>query len=505
MYLKTLCSLLLMLLLGGCSSLPDYSDRPLSQSLPPASSGPIADNIMPAIADAETGHSGVFPLLARDDALLARLALIEAARQSIDLQYYIYRDDLSGQLLAAALFRAAERGVRVRILLDDLQRRNDRSLSALNSHPNIEIRLFNPILNRTFRYLYSLINLSKAHRRMHNKSLTVDGRATIVGGRNIGDEYLLSQHEIDFGDLDLLAIGPVVESVARQFDIYWNSPISASVNDLITHAVIRPEALANWLQTLETELEQDGVLNRLNHNSQLAGLASGEIDWYWGKAEVLFDHPNKVYQPDEQESAVLQAISQAMQQSQRQLFIVSPYFVPTQHGTRLLSEIADQGVEVTIVTNSLASNDVFAVHGWYAKYRPELLTNGIQLWEVKVGNPETVTKSLTGSSRTSLHAKTFIVDGQKIFVGSFNLDPRSALINTELGILIESTALAKTAEKQFRDLLQQRAYQLKLDDDGQLIWYDYSQGTTTSCEPDATIWQRLGAWGAGLLPIEELL
>ncbi|USD66927.1 phospholipase D family protein [Vibrio sp. SCSIO 43136] len=495
--------LIYCLLLVGCASPIDTSriEKTPSYHLDYAD-GSRLDKYLQLDVVQRNQQTGFLPLNLGHDALLARIALIDAAEQSIDVQYYIYRDDESSQLLSWKLYKAAQRGVRVRILLDDMQNRNDSDMARFSHHPNIQVRLFNPHQYRSARSIAMISDFSRLNRRMHNKSLTVDGITTILGGRNIGNEYFSVSEEVEFGDFDLLLVGSSVESVSDQFDLYWNSDFSVPIE---------------WL-TPETEAINDTIVQQWNDESEIGVKFSSDkydftrlplyqdfinqqLNFYWADAEVLYDRPEKMSGEDR---SLIDSLSTILEDTEQSLLIISPYFVPTEEGTTNLIEAKKRGIDIIVVTNSLASNDVFAVHGWYAKYRKSLVENGIQLWEIKANAKIKQYWSFTGSSRSSLHAKAMIIDKQQLFVGSMNWDPRSVETNTELGVILTHPEYCENIYLELPELLKRSAYQVQLKD-GDLIWVDHQQGYAVDGEPDASIWRKMGAWFSGILPIEELL
>ncbi|CAH0532609.1 Cardiolipin synthase C [Vibrio stylophorae] len=444
-------------------------------------------------------QTSVRNLARRDDALLARLGLIANAEQSIDLQYYIFAEDEVGHLLSFALWQAAERGVRVRMLLDDMQKRSDDTLLKLAAHPNIEVRLFNPLGSRVLGSIALLADVGSLNRRMHNKALIVDGVGAVVGGRNIGDEYLLPEAEVEFGDYDLLVIGEVVPQIGAQFDQYWNSASAQPVSHVLGREwQLQTPRVQAWVGQLSEHysahtywlLAQDW-LDTLALNS-----------WHQGLAALFFDDPAKIDNPQATEQRILDQIGQAMLQANQRILLVSPYFIPTQSGVDALIAAKSRGLDITIVTNSLSSNNVLQVHGWYAKYRHALLKAGILLWEVKGTQHD---EQLDLLLKTSLHAKTFVLDHRHVFVGSFNFDPRSAYLNTELGIMIDAPALAQQIEQQVARLLPATAYQLTLNEQEQIRWQDHQNQITYSQEPETALWRRWGAKIYGWMPVESLL
>ncbi|MAZ89712.1 MAG: hypothetical protein CL693_18920, partial [Cellvibrionaceae bacterium] len=384
----------------------------------------------------------------------------------------------------------------------------DNAFALLSNHPNVEIRLFNPFLNRFRRGLEFLGNVNRANRRMHNKSLTVDGRVTIVGGRNIGDEYFSADQSLEFGDFDLLAIGPVVNEISQQFDLYWNSEAAYPVATLI------PPLDSPWSETRDriNHLIQDyqgsDYVRRLKRAHIISDISREDAPIYWGKAHAVYDPPSKATPSHTVSSSsalpdnyMLPQLISVFDQAQRSLVLVSPYFVPGEAGVELLTQYRQRGIDVTVVTNSLAATDVVAVHGGYQKYRAPLLESGVELYEVRV-DAKAKPSSWKGSSRVSLHAKTFYVDDTTLFVGSFNFDPRSAALNTELGIVIESPELIQAIKEKASAEIAKVTYKVELNDN-ELRWIGVDG--TYDKEPQASLWRRIGATLMGWLPIEQHL
>ncbi|MFA0086964.1 phospholipase D family protein [Vibrio sp. 10N.261.51.F12] len=504
--IKHILSVLLILMLTGCVSSsidPSRYDKTASYNIVNDQATKLDDYFQRHVPlhsfDEETGF---YPLNRGHDALLARLAMIETAQSSIDVQYYIFRDDEAGNLIAWRLFEAAERGVRVRVLLDDMQKYDDNDLVRFSSHPNIEVRMFNPHHLRTARSLAMMSDFERLNHRMHNKSFTVDGVTSIVGGRNVGNEYFSIESPVEFSDLDLLLVGNTVRQVARQFDLYWNSDYSIPVEwltEIDTHYT--DNDIDRWVDEIGLRDKFNGGIYDFSQLPMYDDMINGKLSLYWGKGKLLYDLPDK---PDSKQSTLIDSLGAVVLEGKTSLVLISPYFVPTQKGTEELVKAASDGLEVIIVTNSLASNDVFAVHGWYAKYREALVKGGVQLWEVKSYAEIKKNWSLTGSSRSSLHTKAMIIDKKKLFVGSMNWDPRSAYLNTEMGVVIEQPEYALKAYHDILNELPDTAYQVAIKD-GDIIWIDHATGEQLTSEPDASLWLRFGAWFSGVLPIEKQL
>ena len=431
------------------------------------------------------------------------MLLARAAERSLDVQYYIWHADTSGGLLAHELWQAAERGVRVRLLLDDNNTRGaDEAIAALDAHPNIEVRLFNPYANRGFRLGELATDFARLNRRMHNKSFTADNQAAIVGGRNVGDEYFGADSPVEFADLDVLAVGAVVPEVSAAFDAYWNSESAYPAASLIDQAgQLRP------LERIEEQPDAARYLQAVRATPLVQMLLSGSLPLEWAAARVVQDDPAKVLRPPEKtELHLLPRLEKAMGKPLRELDLVSPYFVPTKDGAAALTALAESGVRVRVLTNSLAATDVSPVHAGYAKYREELLRAGVRLFELKPNVEDVKTKDKgrgAGNSDASLHAKTFGVDRSRIFVGSFNFDPRSARLNTEMGIVVESQTLASRLSEALDRDMANVAYEVRLSSDGSLEWVERDVRHTS--EPGAGVLKRLWIGFLSILPIEWLL
>lgn len=509
-------AIVLAALLSSCTTQLPQGDKPISYFIAAPSDTPLA-KVIESHTSAHPGQSGAYPLSDGVDAFVARLALIKSAQYSVDVQYYIYRGGETGKLLTWTLLEAAERGVRVRLLLDDMNTSGkDQTIRTLSEHPNINIRLFNPFTKRQWRGLEFLGNFSRANRRMHNKSLTVDNLATVVGGRNIGDEYFSANDSLSFSDFDILAIGPVVEEISQQFDLYWNNSSAHAVEVLVDHTINAEQwsrAKSEFAADIQT-YHDSAYVKKLKNADIINDLSGDHWPLFWGQASALFDKPNKISQtPHYQKNVTLEDLSSdymlkelaaVFGKARDKLTLISPYFVPGDSGVEQLIEYANAGIEVTVVTNSLAATDVVAVHSGYAAYRRPLLEAGVTLYEARV-DANQKPGSWKGSSRASLHAKTFYLDDSTVFVGSFNLDPRSAMLNTELGIVIQSPELAKILDEGISSHISQVAYRVALSDSGKLVWHDDATQTTLHTEPNASIWRRSGAWLLSWLPIERQL
>lgn len=493
----------LLLLVSACSSIQpkDPSEKSTSFQLGYQEDSALAEFFESYGKDPKS-ETAFYPLNQGNDALLGRIALIESAEKSLDLQYYIYRSDETSQLLTWRLYEAAKRGVRVRLLLDDMQKRNDAGMAELNAHPNIEIQLFNPHQYRDARVFALASDFERLNRRMHNKALIADSVSAIVGGRNIGNEYFSFESNVEFGDFDVMLFGEVVTQTADQFDLYWNSIYAVPMEWIVPEAdKVADRAIQAQVRTLELEEKFSTGPYNFKELDLYEELQQGNLKLYWGKGEVWFDLPDKIAT---QESQLIANLGELLENVDSSFVLISPYFVPTESGTKALTDAAKRGIDITIVTNSLASNDVFAVHGWYAKYREDLVKAGIKLWEVKASAKIKSKWSLTGSSRASLHAKLMMIDENKLFVGSMNWDPRSAELNTEMAVVIEQPEYVQKQQSVLPEQLKENAYQIVLKD-GDIAWLDLETGEVFDSEPEASVWRKMGAWFSGILPIEDQL
>ncbi len=458
---------------------------------------------------AHPDECGLFTLEEGLDAFAARYQLAEIAERTLDVQYYIWQNDMSGRRLFKALLDAANRGVRVRLLLDDNNTSGlDEILQLLDAHPRIEVRLFNPFSFRTLRMLGYLTDFARLNRRMHNKSFTVDGQVTIIGGRNVGDAYFGVGDEPLFADLDVLVAGPVVHDVTADFERYWSSRSVSTLKHVLDGGLSDADA------ALCPEPEDDPAvrryLDKLATTTVGERLSGGRLPFIWAKVKLLSDDPRKGQGDVPRKTLLAERLNKVMGSPERQIDIISAYFVPGRAGVAQILQMVRRGVKVAILTNSLAANDVAVVHSGYARWRKKLLRHGVELYELKPvqhPRPGLHDRGLTGNSGSSLHAKTFSVDGEKVFIGSFNFDQRSAMLNTEMGLVIDSQPLAQRIHRRFLLSQRQAAWQLRLTQSGKIQWLDVEDGheRVLDKEPEARWWQRALVLMAYLLPVEWLL
>ncbi|HYQ37919.1 MAG TPA: phospholipase D family protein [Pseudomonas sp.] len=504
-------------LLTGCGTLPSLANRDTSTALaePEAHATTLGRALAPQLAE-HPGQAGIYPLADAQAAFAARMRLAQSAERTLDVQYYIWHGDTTGTLLFNALRAAADRGVRVRLLLDDNNTQGlDTTLAALDAHPNIEVRLFNPFAQRSLRALGYLTDFARLNRRMHNKSFTVDNRITIVGGRNIGDEYFGVADGQQFADLDVAAVGPVVGEVSAAFDRYWASESAYPVARLLPPAP--PSRLRELDALAAVSLQHPANAARvkaLRDSTFIRELLGQRLPLEWAPARLLTDDPAKGLGKAAPAGLLANQLEGAIGQPEQYMSLVSPYFVPTADGVEAFGDLRRRGVKVRVLTNSLSATDVAIVHAGYAKRRRAMLESGITLYEMRRNplspHPEHMridNIGRFGSSGSSLHAKTFTVDRSRVFIGSFNFDPRSARLNTELGLVIDSPPLAQQIATAFREPIPANAYEVRLDEHGDLYWVEQRDGQVLRyySEPDTSFWLRAEVAFFSLLPIEGML
>ena len=507
-------AILIVLFLSGCGAMPPQTDRRNE----PAFNDPETTTLgQRALAEAQR-HSGQSGLLILDrgyQAFLQRAALIEAAERSIDAQYYIWNGDRSGRYLAHRLMLAADRGVRVRLLLDDINVGNrDAMLGLLDRHPNIEIRIFNPSAARTKvgKILAFASEFRRLNRRMHNKTFVVDAAMGIVGGRNIGDEYFDLHPEMNFLDRDVLAQGPVVQAMASNFDAYWNSAWSYPIN-LLSHGREGDAAtIARFEATRAAAADTTGFPQAPVEDAVAAhATLQREMERaVWAPAELVFDPPAQEMTADtDQPQRTARTLQRIVEQTDFELLIESAYLILGDSQLHLLEQLRARGVRVDAVTNSLASNDLTANHAGYARRRPAMLAAGLNLFELKPDAAACVdwiaATDYCDKGALSLHAKSAVFDRKTIYVGSFNVNLRSIYLNGETVLVIHSRELAqRVAQDIAATMAPANSWHLHEDGAGDLIWSS-SGGETWTQEPDTGLWRRFKSTLIGLLPIEKYL
>lgn len=482
-----------------------------SHALPLRPDQTLLDDAATRLTAGRDGQNGLALLSDNLDAFAARAIAARSAGRSLDLMYYIWKNDLTGRLLAHEIVQAADRGVRVRILLDDINTRGlDRSYVALDSHPNISIRLFNPSRARRNgwkRGVEMVLRAFSVTRRMHNKAWIADGRCAIIGGRNIGDEYFAAARASNFRDLDLLLLGPAVQQTETIFDAYWNSAYVIPICALARWRLPRIKRFRRRLARLATGPSAEPYMARLREHVSLSELIDLAERLHWtDEVEILSDPPEKA-EGEKQANWLMAQLLPLIRAAESSVAITTPYFIPGDEGVRRLVELVDKGVDVAILTNSLAATDVAAAHGAYAHYREALLAGGVRLYELQpYARKHEI--SAFGSSGASLHTKAFTIDARTGFIGSLNFDPRSASVNTEMGVLFAQPDLVERMRELFRlDTDPRASYGLTLEKRGGLRWHGLRDGRARhyASDPEAGLARRCFAFLIGLLPIQSQL
>lgn len=461
--------------------------------------------------------TGLYLLDDNLEAYADRILLARSAERTLDLQYYIWHNDLTGNMLGYELLKAADRGVFIRILLDDMNAvSKDSVLSGLAQHPQVEIRLFNPIysrrniVTRTVEMLFRGLSLN---RRMHNKSMIADGQLAIIGGRNIGNEYFDADPETNFFDVDLLLMGKAVKEAEAIFEDFWDSQASIPAKQVnftqkntLQKLRSTPLALTDSEQQLLTDY-QKAMAGRFT----IEDVIKKPEQFVWSNdVRVLSDPPEKVFGRNEENWLITNILPQTWQKAESSLYLISPYFVPGAEGTALLAELSRAGKTVGILTNSLAANDVPMVHAGYAPYREDLLKNGVHLYELMPFNVDyKLSKEMKiGASGASLHTKAFLIDEHSGFIGSFNLDPRSARLNTEMGVFFDNPAIVEALMKSYESVIDgQNSYRL-IWENNQIVWLDDAQPEESkrwTTDPETSWFKRAIVKVVSWLPIESQL
>ncbi len=514
------CLVVAAALLSACGTLPANVGKVDTLSLPLDAAAPLVQIAQRSTPGPELTGVRLLPLGAYS--LDTRLQLAAQAARSLDLQYYQFENDATGRQMMVALRAAAERGVRVRLLVDDLYTTNtDELFRDLASFPNVEVRLFNPFCcaresGLVGRYAASLFDFKRLNHRMHNKLFIADGVMGVLGGRNLADEYFLRSEAANFVDMDAYVVGAVVKDLSSIFDKYWNSEVVypiGSIGTPIGDKAKRREAFDHTMATLPIGLPIELPSNDvLGYGPVSEGLESGQIGLVWGKARAFADPPEKLLSDSAKiayETSVTNNVMMAVWEAKKELVITSPYMIPGVMGLDSFLRLQKAKVDVTVVTNSLAATDEPLVHNGYSKYRARMLDAGVDLYELSPTRTQ-MTKRLGmfGKSLGRLHAKTAVIDRHLVFVGSMNLDPRSASANTELGMFIESPAIAKELLRVINISRLDGAYRVRFAPKSRnLQWLttDGDKEVILAVEPESSFWLRVHNSLLGWFVPEQLL
>lgn len=499
---------LLLILLAGCASAP--LDYPKQASVAVTDTSRTSEGIAARKwVGGRDDVNGFYPLTEGFDAFGGRLKLMDRAEISIDAQYFLMKPDNAGLVFAADMLKAADRGVRVRFLLDDVFTSvRDIDLAMLDAHPNIQVRIFNPISRKGIYGFNYLGHFSLANRRMHNKAFVVDNEFAIVGGRNIAAEYFQLETTGEFIDFDMLTVGPIVREVSGEFDRYWNHTLAVPMEALFKED--DKEKLADERALVKRRMAEagDSIYADAINTPVLQQLSSHELKPYIAQARLITDNPEKLLEDvSADQQIVVNEMREALLQADTEIIILTPYLIPRDRGIELIKELRSKGIRITILTNSLATNNHTSVHSAYASYRREMLAAGVELWEARADAAKiTAPDGETQLDTLTLHTKGILIDRKRIFVGSLNLDPRSVDINTEMGLLIDSPELGERLTKNVRKHIPMIAYRVKLDDDNNLSWHATIDGREVieNKEPQTTGWDRFKAWFLKIAPEKQL-
>ncbi|KQP38992.1 phospholipase [Pseudorhodoferax sp. Leaf274] len=504
--------------LSGCASLPARQPPPAAYALSDVDATALARLAAASTPAGSTGKSGLRMLPEGPFSLDARLSLAAAAQKSLDLQYYQLQSDSVGFRLLRAVRDAAARGVRVRLLVDDFYTAGqDELFGALDAYPNVEVRLFNPLPERKGSFLGRFIGsasaFSRINHRMHNKLFIADNSISVAGGRNIGDEYFMQSETANFIDADVLATGPVVREQSAAFDLYWNSAHVWPIAQVVPPYLAPERARERFDEIVGAPPPDIAVRSQdaLGKTAVRQQLAEGRLDLMFAKATVLVDDPDKITRTHADErlaGSVTLRVMELMDSARSQVLIISPYFIPGRIGMQRLGRAVGNGVKVTIYTNSLSSTDEPLVYLGYARYRDDLLKLGFEIYEVAPHLGSATHLGAFGSSISRLHAKISVVDDDRIFVGSMNLDSRSARINTEIGLVVESAEVVREFKRLIPARGFQSAYRLRLSDSGRVEWLEPREdgGFTVHTDNPGTSWMaEIWNWLSSLFVGEEQL
>ena len=496
------------LLIASCASVSLDHPKTVSRALENTS------QTKPALRATEwlggrTDVNGFYPLNQGLDAFGARLALMDAAEASIDVQYFLMKPDEAGLVFSAKLIKAADRGVRVRFLLDDIFTTvDDTGLATLDEHPNIELRIFNPISRKgvyAFNYLghFSLLN-----RRMHNKALIIDNQLAVVGGRNIANEYYQLETTGEFMDFDMLAAGPIVKDVSTEFDTYWNHKLAMPVEAIFEAK--DPEQIVRKRRLLKEKMAEAGnsIYGSAINTPLMKQFFALALDPYIADAQLLTDDPDKLLEKISDETQiVVNKMREVLAGAEKEIIIFTPYFIPRERGLKLIRKLSEKGIRIIILTNSLATNNHTSVHSAYSSYRKDLLRAGVELWEARADAAKfTSVEGETQLEYLTLHTKGALIDRKRIFVGSLNFDPRSIDINTEMGLLIDSPELGASLAETALQVIHHTGYLLQIGEDNKITWHATINGqeVVETKEPQTSRWKRFIAWLLKIAPERQL-
>lgn len=505
---RALLLIVLALLVTSCATAPIGFPKDYSEAFTNTEDTRLGKNVDEWKAN-HPGKSGFYPLSGGIEGLGARLALIDRAERSIDAQYFLMKPDSAGRLFSVKLLEAADRGVRVRFLLDDIFTSvNDDALLVMNQHPNIEIRLFNPIGRGGVYYANYLGDFKLANRRMHNKSFTVDNQVSIVGGRNIADEYFELLTETEFKDLDMLAVGAIAADIAVTFDRFWNHALAIPMEAYETGKDLPDLETARANMDKQALEISKSIYQRAVSAPLIQDLLEDRVALYPGDSRAITDDPEKLLNEiSSDQKTLVTALAGAIYRAKSEVIVITPYFIPGKKGVEFWRNIAGKGVRVAIITNSLASNNHVPVHAGYARYRHDVIDAGVELYELRVdGSKVPESSNEQAYESVTLHTKAVLIDRRYTFIGSLNLDPRSIDINTEMGLMVDNTDLAGMLSDRVFQAVPSLAYRVTENKKGSLRWTTYIDGEeiVETGEPQAGAWLKFKAFMSRILPESQL-
>lgn len=508
LFIKSIGAVLITLYIAGCATAPLDYPKDYSEALQETSETHLGREVAEWTASHQ-GKSGFYPLISGIDALGARLVLIDLAERSIDAQYFLMKPDSAGRLFIMKLLEAADRGVRVRLLLDDIFTTvKDDVFVVMDQHPNIEMRIFNPVSRDGVYYVNYLGHFKLANRRMHNKSFTVDNQVSVVGGRNIADEYFELLTDAEFVDFDMLAVGPVAAEVSETFDRFWNHKLSVPVEALDKNKNLPDLETARANVDKESVAANQSIYGRAVNSLLMHDITEDRVELFPAASKVITDDPDKLLNKVSAEQQVLvTALAETIDETVSEVVVITPYFIPGKNGVDYWRRITNKGVRVIVVTNSLATNNHVPVHSAYARYRHDLIDAGVELYEVRVDASKTPPDDTkTAYDSLTLHTKLVLMDRRYTLVGSLNLDPRSIDINTEFGVFIDNTDLAGDITGRVLEILPAISYRVTENEKGRLRWTAVIDGkqVVEKSEPQASGWLKFKAWLSRILPEKQL-
>ena len=522
---KTAVLLSCSLIVGipACTTLPKQTPQPIEYAFDTETKQTSLAQIILPLREQNPNLTGYHVLYDPLEALAARIHLIDKAEKTLDLQYYIWDNDKIGSLALHSIIKAADRGVKVRLLMDDNNAKKMEGIYlALDQHKNIDVRLYNPYRFRHYRAMDMVLDLKRINRRMHNKSFIADNQIALIGGRNMSNQYYNVSDSYQFSDVDVMLVGSASDEIVHSFDEYWNDDYAFPVKKIVNprHYSLRFDSLKQQLEQHSQNISVQNYLDLATRSHAFENWLNSSIQFDWVKAEIVSDSPSKIRSKAKKEQHLNFQLLNRLEKPEQSVDIISAYFVPEKKGEKMLSELAQNNIQVRVLTNSFKANDVFLVHAFYGKYRKNLLKDNVELYEF-LSVPETenlnanteeiaekAKVSLKGLSQSSLHAKLMAIDQKQVFIGSFNFDPRSAYLNTEIGVLLDSPNLARAVHQTMDQNLSKYAYKLVLDANNKINWKIKRQDGSIKTylkEPKMKWWQKAGVKVISWLPLEGFM